>query len=149
MANTKPQQHLSVRLLPKFVIPIECWIDEAIDGRSDLPSRDDVRKSLVIPLLEQIQCDAGSALHQMRADGGVAEDHDFRRPQVETLRFGRRRVIDLRENGQTATRDGIEQPAHGRGVSLGADEGAHHVFTTPGLDSCARTSWMLAMSRWA
>lgn len=99
LANAHPREHLSVRLLPKFVIPVECWIDEAIDGRSDLPSREDVRKSLVVPLLEQIQRDTGPTVSRL-AEGRLGVNSEAQTVRQQSRRMGvtRARVYQLLED---------------------------------------------------
>jgi hypothetical protein len=99
LADAQPQGHLSVRLLPKFVVPLECWLDEVIDGRDDPITRDDVRKSLVTPLLGQIQIDTGPTVSRL-AHGRLGISHETQTVRQQSRRMGvtRARVYQLLED---------------------------------------------------
>jgi len=98
LADVKPQKHLALRLLPKFIVPIECWIDDVVVGRTDPLTRDDVRVSLVVPLIEQIQTDAGAAVGQL-VEGrlGVHGDPQLVRQQSRKMGVTRARIYQLLE----------------------------------------------------
>jgi hypothetical protein len=51
------ENHIAVRLLPKFVPPIESWIGNVVAGDSS-PTPDELREQLVTPMLGQIDNDA-------------------------------------------------------------------------------------------
>jgi hypothetical protein len=99
LGDATPQSHLSVRLLPKFSVPIECWLDEVIEGRDDPVTRDDVRKSLVMPLLEQIEIDTGPTVSRL-AEGRLGINHDTQTVRQQSRRMGvtRARVYQLLED---------------------------------------------------
>jgi hypothetical protein len=99
LADAKPQRHLSVRLLPKFIVPVECWLDEVIEGRDDPVTRDDVCKSLVMPLLEQIQTDTGPTVSRL-AEGRLGIKHEVQTVRHQSRRMGvtRARVYQLLED---------------------------------------------------
>ncbi len=99
LADVKLQRHLSVRLLPKFVIPIECWLDDVISGRDDPVTRDDVCKSLVMPLLEQIRTDTGPTVGRL-AEGRLGINHEMQTVRQQSRRMGvtRARVYQLLED---------------------------------------------------
>ena len=58
LSSSGPHGTLSVRLLPRFVRPVEEWVTEVL-GRPDAPTAHDVRQNLALPLLNQIEVDAG------------------------------------------------------------------------------------------
>jgi hypothetical protein len=99
LGDARPQTHLSVRLLAKFVVPIECWLDEVIEGRDDPVSRDDIRKSLVVPLLEQIQTDTGPTVSRL-AEGRLGINGETQTVRQQSRRMGvtRARVYQLLED---------------------------------------------------
>jgi hypothetical protein len=98
LAFAKPQGHLSVRLLPKFVVPVECWIEQSIDGNAPV-NREEVRQSCVIPLLEQIQTDAGATVSRL-AEGRLGTNGEPQTVRQQSRRLGvtRARVYQLLED---------------------------------------------------
>ncbi len=97
LADATPPEHLSVRMLPKFVTPIECWVDEMID-EEDLASivRDDVRQSLAIPLVQQIETDAGPTVARLAESRlGVNGEPQTVRQQSRKMGVTRARVYQL------------------------------------------------------
>ena len=61
LSSSGPHGTLSVRLLPRFVRPVEEWVTEVL-GRPDAPTSQDVRQNLALPLLNQIEVDAGETI---------------------------------------------------------------------------------------
>jgi hypothetical protein len=59
-------QHLALRVVPKFIVPIENWIAGVLK-REELPSVDEMRECLTAPLLKQINVDAGSTIYELSA----------------------------------------------------------------------------------
>ena len=49
---------------PKIIEPIERWISEALE-RPGLPSTEEVRDNLTLPLLNQIKIDAGATIYEI------------------------------------------------------------------------------------
>jgi hypothetical protein len=96
--DVQTRGHLVVRLLPKFIVPIECWIDDIVEGRSDPPTRDDVCNSLVLPLIEQIQADAGATVGRL-VEGrlGIHGESQIVRQQSRKMGVTRARVYQLLE----------------------------------------------------
>ena len=58
LSHAQVESHLTVRLIPRFVTPLEHWVADTRESKK-IPSTDDVAKSLVKPLLDQIQIDVG------------------------------------------------------------------------------------------
>ena len=96
-ANHHADSHLALRLVPKFVAPIEQWIARCWSEES-VPSADDIRENLTLPLLEQVQIDAGEAIYELASgrlgvDGAVASV----RQQAKDRNLTRARVYQLLE----------------------------------------------------
>jgi hypothetical protein len=58
--------HLTVRLMPAFILPVERWLIQCIEAKEG-PSADEVRASLAVPLVEQIEIDCGSHISRLVA----------------------------------------------------------------------------------
>ena len=84
LSHSEVESHLTVRLIPKFVLPLEHWIAATSESRK-IPSTDDVASSLVRPLLDQIQIDVGTTLVRL-AEGRFepARRHSNRSPAIAT-----------------------------------------------------------------
>jgi hypothetical protein len=94
--------HLTLRLIPKFVVPVELWI-AALMGQPDAPSNDSVRESLAIPLLEQVQIDCGQTIARL-AEGrlGIHGATQSVKVQSKRMEVTRARVYQLLEECQQA-----------------------------------------------
>jgi hypothetical protein len=100
LAHASPPGHMSVRMLPKFVTPIECWVDQMIE-EEELASivRDDVRQSLAIPLIEQVEVDAGSTVARLAESRlGISGEPQTVRQQSRRMGVTRARVYQLLED---------------------------------------------------
>src|SRR4029077_10667260 len=64
LSSAGTQQHLALRIVPKFIQPIESWISFAL-ARPGLPTSDEIRDHLAIPLLNQVEIDAGQTIHEL------------------------------------------------------------------------------------
>lgn len=95
MSNMGTYAHLDARLVPKFIPPIEQWIAE-VKQREQVPAEDEIRDRLVLPLLEQINVDAGPTVYQL-AEGrlGVNEAPQSVRTQSRKMSVTRARVYQL------------------------------------------------------
>jgi hypothetical protein len=89
--------HLTVRVLPKFVVPIECWIADAL-GRVDRLSEPEVRECFTDPLLDQILTDTGTTVHRL-AQGrlGIGGQVQSVRSQAREMGVTRARIYQLLE----------------------------------------------------
>jgi hypothetical protein len=94
--------HLTLRLIPKFVVPLELWV-AALMGQPAAPSNDSVRESLAIPLLEQVQIDCGQTIARL-AEGRLGIHGAAQSVKVQSKRMGvtRARVYQLLEECQQA-----------------------------------------------
>lgn len=92
------QQHLSLRIVPKFIQPIENWIAQVLE-RPGVPSADDVRDYLAVPLLEQVQIDAGPTIHEL-SEGrlGISMPPQSVRQQAKRMGVTRARIYQLLED---------------------------------------------------
>jgi hypothetical protein len=92
------QPHLAVRVLPKFVLPVEGWISEAT-VRAEEPSDQEMRDRLTVPLLDQTRCDAGETVHRL-AEGrlGINGSRQSVRAQARDMGVTRARVYQLLED---------------------------------------------------
>ncbi|REK19185.1 MAG: hypothetical protein DWQ37_01980 [Planctomycetota bacterium] len=90
--------HLSMRIVPKFVLPLEDWLNTILHG-GKLPSRDEVCQHLTVPLLDQIHVDAGPTIHEL-SEGrlGVNGAPQSVRQQAKRMGVTRARVYQLLED---------------------------------------------------
>jgi len=95
--HAKVRSHLAVRLLPKFVPGLEQWIARTLEIHK-IPADDDIRKSLVMPLLEQVRVDLGPAIARL-AEGrlGIGGAVQSVRQQSRRMGVTRARVYQLLE----------------------------------------------------
>ena len=98
LSTAGSSQHLALRIVPKFIQPIENWIAQVL-GRSGVPSSDEVREFLAVPLLNQIQIDAGPTIHEL-SEGrlGVSGPAQSVRQQAKRMGVTRARVYQLLED---------------------------------------------------
>src|SRR5262249_9344896 len=91
-------QHLAPRIVPKFILPIENWLLQVLE-RPDLPTPDEVRDNLSIPLLNQIRIDAGETIYELSASrlGGDGPPQSVRQ-QAKQMSVTRARVYQLLED---------------------------------------------------
>ena len=64
VGQTRLKSHLTLRLIPKFVVPLENWLAECLDEPHKV-SPESVRECLAIPLVEQVQIDCGSTVARL------------------------------------------------------------------------------------
>ena len=88
-------RHLAIRLVPKFVLPIQQWIESKIE--SDIPpTADEVREQLTLPLLRQVKIDAGDVVLRL-AEGRLGTRGKPQSVRVQSQKMGvtRARVYQL------------------------------------------------------
>lgn len=97
LAGARCQAHLAVRLAPKFVPQTEAWIGRTLEV-NEMPSVEDVQRSLTLPVLEQIMLDAGATVHKL-AEGrlGLYGGRKSVRQQSRQMGVTRARVYQLLE----------------------------------------------------
>jgi hypothetical protein len=90
-------RHLAIRLTPGFIVPVEQWICEEL-GRQAAPRSQDLLQNLILPLLNQIQLDAGESVHRLAAGRlGVEGPAETVRDQARNMKVTRARVYQLLE----------------------------------------------------
>ncbi len=67
LSRVGAENHIAVRLLPKFVPPIEAWIGNVVVASGTIPTLDELREHVVTPLLSQIDNDATETHCQLAA----------------------------------------------------------------------------------
>ncbi len=98
LSGRATETHLSLRIVPKFIQPIESWIGQVLD-RPGVPSPEEVRDHLAVPLLSQIEIDAGSTIHEL-SEGrlGIQGSPQSVRQQSKRMGVTRARVYQLLED---------------------------------------------------
>jgi hypothetical protein len=98
LASAGKAEHLRLRIVPAFIQPIENWIARTL-SRSGLPTRDEVRDKLAVPLLDQILIDSGPTIHELsEARLGVSGPPQSVRQQAKRMGVTRARVYQLLED---------------------------------------------------
>jgi hypothetical protein len=92
------ENHIAVRLLPRFVPPIEAWIGYVVAGDT-IPTPDQLREQLVTPMLAQIDIDA-TETHCRLAAQRLAIDGNGQSVRGAARRLGvtRARIYQLLED---------------------------------------------------
>jgi hypothetical protein len=89
--------NLALRVVPGFILPIENWLSQAIEAPA-LPSAEEVRLHVTLPLLQQIQIDAGPTIYELCAGRlGVEGPPESVRQQAKRMSVTRARVYQLLE----------------------------------------------------
>ena len=95
LENATQAGHLAHRLIPSFVPPIEAWLNRMIAG-DRLPERQEIIDCLTVPILKQIDTDAGPTVFQL-AEGrlGIGSEPQSVRTQSRKMAVTRARVYQL------------------------------------------------------
>lgn len=97
-SNIRTDSHLAVRLIPKFVLPIERWIAQTWDS-GVVPNPDEVVAHLTMPLLDQLHIDTGDTIYHLACGRlGVECDSQSVREQAKSMGLTRARVYQLLED---------------------------------------------------
>jgi hypothetical protein len=97
LSDRDSNHHLALRIVPKFIVPIENWLSQALASET-LPSPDEVRQHLTTPLLDQIAIDAGPTIHELAASRlGIDGPPQSVRQQAKEMGVTRARVYQLLE----------------------------------------------------
>ncbi len=89
--------HLALKIVPKFVQPIEDWIGRLLH-EGHVPTSEEVRENLTVPLLNQIQIDAGDTIYELSAGRlGISDGPPSVRQQAKKMGVTRARVYQLLE----------------------------------------------------
>jgi hypothetical protein len=95
LAHAASKDHLAIRLTPRFVADVECWLEE-VGYRDAPPSLEEVQEKLSRPLLKQIEIDAGAAVFDLAAGRlGLADGPQSVRVQSRRMGVTRARIYQL------------------------------------------------------
>jgi hypothetical protein len=98
LSDSGSDHHLALRVVPKFIVPIENWLSQVLTAEG-LPSSDEVREHLTTPLLDQVSIDAGPAIHELAAGRlGMQGPPQSVRQQAKEMEVTRARVYQLLED---------------------------------------------------
>ncbi len=98
LSQSMPSEHLFVRLVPKFIEPLERWI-QSVMSRGEVPSPNEVRECFTLPLLKQVQVDAGDVILQLaQARLGINGPTESVRHRAKQMGVTRARVYQLLED---------------------------------------------------
>jgi hypothetical protein len=98
VSASAPSEHLSVRMVPKFIEPLERWIHDVI-ARAEVPTADEVREKFSIPLLNQLRIDAGDNVFELSQGRlGIHGPAESVRHQAKRMGVTRARVYQLLED---------------------------------------------------
>ncbi len=64
LAESSPQEHLSVELEPRFIPPLRAWMTEVVHCDKP-PTFKEIKKEVALPLLNQIRIDLGEKVHKL------------------------------------------------------------------------------------
>ncbi|MCA9118603.1 MAG: hypothetical protein H6822_03970 [Planctomycetaceae bacterium] len=97
LGNSNRSSRVLAQLTPAFVPPVEQWIYGVLSNEH-LPSPQDLRQNLLLPLLNQIERDAGETVHRLAAGRlGVEAFPEGVRDQSLELGVTRARIYQLLE----------------------------------------------------
>lgn len=95
LSGARQPEHLSLRLTPKFVPPIEEWISDVL-SHPGIPAEEEFQEKLVAPMLEQLKTDGGEQLHQLALGRlGLAGTPQSVRQQARRMGVTRARIYQL------------------------------------------------------
>jgi hypothetical protein len=95
LVDVSNQDHLAIRLVPQFVVPLENWVRDVMD-RPSPPTYEEVRDRLTLPLLDQMTNDSGEAIVNL-ARGRLGMDGPPQSVRTQSRKMGvtRARVYQL------------------------------------------------------
>jgi hypothetical protein len=97
LADSTRSTRVLAQLTPAFVPPIEYWWHSVLSNE-ELPSVQDIRQHLALPLLNQIERDAGETVHRLAAGRlGIEAFPEGVRDQALELGVTRARIYQLLE----------------------------------------------------
>ena len=97
VGNSVRSTRVVAQLTPAFVLPVEQWLYGALSSEEP-PTAQDLRQHLVLPLLNQIERDAGETVHRLAAGRlGIEAFPEGVRDQSLELGVTRARIYQLLE----------------------------------------------------
>ena len=104
VGQTRLKSHLTLRLIPKFVVPLENWLAECLDKPHKV-SPESVRECLAIPLVEQVQIDCGSTVARLvEGRWGIHAAPQNVRTQAKRMGVNRRGSTNCSKNANRPSR---------------------------------------------
>jgi len=96
VGGAKRNHRYGILVQPSFVVSVEHWIRGALAETSDPPSLSDLRQALTLPLLNQIETDAGDVVHRLACGRlGIESEPETVREQAARMRVTRARIYQL------------------------------------------------------
>ena len=97
LGSAARHRHLAVQLRPRFLEPLEQWVRDEL-GRRAIPELQELRQNLVLPLLNQIEVDAGETVQRLAAGRlGIESPAESARQQAARMGVTRARIYQLLE----------------------------------------------------
>jgi hypothetical protein len=97
LAHVPQQSHLHAELRPKFAVPIERWINEAL-AASRPPRPAQLKQHVTVPIIAQVRLDAGPEVYRILQERlGIKSARHSVQQQARRLRVTRARVYQLLE----------------------------------------------------
>lgn len=93
LVHLDPENALAVRIVPRFLIPIEDWLLRWL-ANVGVPSKQDIQESLIAPLLKQVRVDAGPEIHRL-AEGRLEYQASSVRRAAARMGLTRARIYQL------------------------------------------------------
>lgn len=93
LVHLDPENALAVRIVPRFLIPIEDWLLRWI-ANVGIPGKEDIQESLIAPLLKQVRVDAGPEIHRL-AEGRLEYQASSVRRAAARMGLTRARIYQL------------------------------------------------------
>lgn len=93
LLHLDPASRLAVRIVPRWLMPIEDWLVARLN-RAGTPSQDEIHKSLIAPLLEQVRVDAGPTIARL-VESRLKSRASAVRRAADRMKLTRARVYQL------------------------------------------------------
>ncbi len=98
LAEVATDKHLSIRLVPNFIEPLEETVTGWLNGAGS-PTESEIRDQLTIPLLDQLRVDTGDTIYQLSCGRlGIDGPAHSVRQQSKQMGVTRARVYQLLED---------------------------------------------------
>ena len=93
LVSLEPDSRLGVQIVPRFLIPVEGWVVRWLTNVG-IPSQQEIRQSLVVPLIEQVHIDAGTHIGRL-AENRLESQVSSVRKAANRLGLTRARIYQL------------------------------------------------------
>jgi len=145
LGNSARSTRVLAQLTPAFVPPIEQWLHGVLSSE-ELPTAQDIRQHLVLPLLNQIERDAGDTVHRLAAGRlGIETFPEGVRDQSLELGVTRARIYQLLETCGDVMR--VRWPAGRWMFKLLTQKLQTHASDSEALDLLESLQWLLYPKR--